>query len=275
MRSTFNCPPPFILGYPLTIRANKRTQICRRDLPAPHRLQAVRRFYPDHLPGESSAGGAKPTTPGGILTALGYLGTRGVQTTKHERGVWTAAGRAGGGNRADASSAQRLALQIGDFVMQCPRCRHENPPQANFCMECGTRFSLQCTKCGTELPAGARFCVECGQAVSPPASSGQPRYTSPESYTPKHLAEKILTSRSALEGERKQVTVLFADLKGSMELLADRDPEEARRLLDPVLERMMEAVHHYEGTVNQVMGDGIMALFGVNRFSACGAPAGP
>ena len=84
----------------------------------------------------------------------------------------------------------------------------------------------------------------------------------PESYTPKHLAEKILTSKAALEGERKQVTVLFADLKGSMELLADRDPEEARKLLDPVLERMMEAVHRYEGTVNQVMGDGIMALFG-------------
>ena len=84
----------------------------------------------------------------------------------------------------------------------------------------------------------------------------------PDSYTPKHLAEKILTSRSALEGERKQVTVLFADLKGSMELLADRDPEEARALLDPVLEHMMEAVHRYEGTVNQVMGDGIMALFG-------------
>jgi class 3 adenylate cyclase len=87
-------------------------------------------------------------------------------------------------------------------------------------------------------------------------------FTSPETYTPKHLAEKILTSRSALEGERKQVTVLFADLKGSMELLADRDPEEARKLLDPVVERMMEAVHHYEGTVNQVIGDGIMALFG-------------
>ncbi len=84
----------------------------------------------------------------------------------------------------------------------------------------------------------------------------------PDSYTPKHLAEKILTSKAALEGERKQVTVLFADLKGSMELLADRDPEEARKILDPVLERMMEAVHHYEGTVNQVMGDGIMALFG-------------
>ena len=84
----------------------------------------------------------------------------------------------------------------------------------------------------------------------------------PLSYTPSHLAEKILTSKIALEGERKQVTVLFADLKGSMELLADRDPEDARALLDPVLERMMAAVHRYEGTVNQVMGDGIMALFG-------------
>ncbi|HVQ48030.1 MAG TPA: adenylate/guanylate cyclase domain-containing protein, partial [Gemmatimonadales bacterium] len=92
--------------------------------------------------------------------------------------------------------------------------------------------------------------------------SGGPTFASPETYTPKHLAEKILTSKSALEGERKHVTVLFADLKGSMELLADRDPEEARKLLDPVLERMMEAVHRYEGTVNQVMGDGIMALFG-------------
>jgi class 3 adenylate cyclase/tetratricopeptide (TPR) repeat protein len=87
-------------------------------------------------------------------------------------------------------------------------------------------------------------------------------YGTPQSYTPRHLAEKILTSKAALEGERKQVTVLFADLKGSMELLADRDPEEARKLLDPVLEHMMEAVHRYEGTVNQVMGDGIMALFG-------------
>jgi len=84
----------------------------------------------------------------------------------------------------------------------------------------------------------------------------------PSSVPPRHLAEKILTSRSALEGERKQVTVLFADLKGSMALLADRDPEEARQFLDPVLERMMAAVHRYEGTVNQVMGDGIMALFG-------------
>jgi class 3 adenylate cyclase len=84
----------------------------------------------------------------------------------------------------------------------------------------------------------------------------------PVAYTPKDLAEKILTSKTALEGERKQVTVLFADLKGSMELLADRDPEDARKLVDPVLTLMMDAIHHYESTVNQVMGDGIMALFG-------------
>jgi class 3 adenylate cyclase len=89
-----------------------------------------------------------------------------------------------------------------------------------------------------------------------------PRFASPEQYTPPHLAERILTSKDALEGERKQVTVLFADVKDSMALLADRDPEEARRLLDPLLERMIEGVHQYEGTVNQVMGDGIMALFG-------------
>jgi class 3 adenylate cyclase/predicted ATPase len=88
------------------------------------------------------------------------------------------------------------------------------------------------------------------------------KFSSPETYTPKHLAEKILTSKSALEGERKQVTVLFADMKGSMELLADRDPEEARKLLDPVIEQMMEAVYRYEGTVSNLMGDGIMALFG-------------
>jgi class 3 adenylate cyclase/tetratricopeptide (TPR) repeat protein len=102
-----------------------------------------------------------------------------------------------------------------------------------------------------------------GEAASSPAPAAVAVPASaPLGYTPSYLAEKILTSRSALEGERKQVTVLFADLKGSMELLADRDPEEARQLLDPVLERLMAAVHRYEGTVNQVLGDGIMALFG-------------
>jgi len=88
----------------------------------------------------------------------------------------------------------------------------------------------------------------CGQCAAPLKGAPGPRFVSPEAYTPKHLAERIINSKAALEGERKQVTVLFADLKGSMELLADRDPEEARKLLDPVLEHMMEA-HRYEGTV--------------------------
>jgi len=146
--------------------------------------------------------------------------------------------------------------------MKCPRCQHENPPGSNFCLGCGTRLGATCRACGNDLPAGSRFCNKCGTPVSASESAGQARFASPESYIPKHLAERILTSKAALEGERKQVTVLFADLKGSMELLADRDPEEARKLLDPVLAHMMDAVHRYEGTVNQVMGDGIMALFG-------------
>jgi class 3 adenylate cyclase/tetratricopeptide (TPR) repeat protein len=145
--------------------------------------------------------------------------------------------------------------------MKCPRCQQENPAHARFCLGCGARLALACGSCGTELPGGARFCLQCGQAVAAGSAAASPP-PAPEAYTPKHLAEKILSSKAALEGERKQVTVLFADIKGSMELLADRDPEEARKILDPVLEHMMEAVHHYEGTVNQVMGDGIMALFG-------------
>ncbi|HSB77896.1 MAG TPA: adenylate/guanylate cyclase domain-containing protein [Candidatus Methylomirabilis sp.] len=149
--------------------------------------------------------------------------------------------------------------------MQCPRCQAQNPTDAVFCEECGARLEVPCSSCGEPNRLGAKFCKKCGQRLAPgglPGPVASRKLRSPETYTPKHLAEKILTSKGALEGERKQVTVLFADLKGSMELLADRDPEEARKLLDPVLERMMEAVHCYEGTVNQVMGDGIMALFG-------------
>src|SRR5436189_4154824 len=148
--------------------------------------------------------------------------------------------------------------------MKCRRCQAENREAARFCRECGATFAHVCSSCGADVEAGSKFCDGCGVLLAPPgaAGPGPARFAVPESYTPKHLAEKILTSRSALEGERKQVTVLFADLKGSMELLADRDPEEARKILDPVLERMMEAVHRYEGTVSQVMGDGIMALFG-------------
>ncbi len=150
-------------------------------------------------------------------------------------------------------------------MIACPRCQHQNPADAAFCQECGSRLEAPCPGCGGTNQLGAKFCKKCGQRLVQIGSTAEPpaaRLGDPKSYTPKHLAEKILTSKAALEGERKQVTVLFADLKGSMELLADRDPEEARKLLDPVLERMMEAVHRYEGTVNQVMGDGIMALFG-------------
>jgi class 3 adenylate cyclase/tetratricopeptide (TPR) repeat protein len=144
--------------------------------------------------------------------------------------------------------------------MRCPSCGFENPEGMKFCGQCASPLGRRCPQCGFDNPPGFAFCGQCATPLTeqPPASRPQ----SPLSYTPSHLVEKILTSKTALEGERKQVTVLFADLKGSMELLADRDPEEARQLLDPLLEHMMQAVHRYEGTVNQVMGDGIMALFG-------------
>jgi class 3 adenylate cyclase/tetratricopeptide (TPR) repeat protein len=152
--------------------------------------------------------------------------------------------------------------------MQCSRCAADNREGRRFCAKCGAPLARACPSCGFSNEPGEDFCGGCGTALTslpgpehalPIAAPAEP---APRAYTPEHLAERILTSRAALEGERKQVTVLFADLKGSMELLADRDPEDARRILDPVLERMMEAVHRYEGTVNQVMGDGIMALFG-------------
>ena len=97
--------------------------------------------------------------------------------------------------------------------MICPKCRQENPPQAKFCLECAAPLALRCAHCGTQLPQAAKFCFECAKPVTnqSPASAS---FTAPDSYTPKHLAERILTSKSALEGERKQVTVLFADLKG-------------------------------------------------------------
>jgi class 3 adenylate cyclase/tetratricopeptide (TPR) repeat protein len=140
--------------------------------------------------------------------------------------------------------------------MSCPRCRHANSPTARFCNNCGASLAGGCPACGHPNAPGSRYCNACGEALRPAPAAA------PDAYTPPHLAARILTFRATLQGERKQVTVLLADLKGSLELLADRDPEEARQLLDPILDRMMEAVHHYEGTVNQVMGDGIMALFG-------------
>src|SRR4029450_12177683 len=141
--------------------------------------------------------------------------------------------------------------------MQCSQCQAENKDDRRFCASCGTALLVPCAACGFINDAGSPFCGGCGAALSkgtPAARTPVVAYASPKAYTPAHLADRILGGRAALEGERKQVTVMFADLKGSMELLAERDPEEARLILDPVLERMMEAVHRYEGTVNQVMG---------------------
>jgi class 3 adenylate cyclase/tetratricopeptide (TPR) repeat protein len=146
--------------------------------------------------------------------------------------------------------------------MRCSQCGQDQPSNAKFCGSCGARMGLGCPACRAVSPLNSKFCLECGASLTGAAVPASAAAASPEAYTPKHLAEKIIATRNTIEGERKQVTVLFADLKGSTELLADRDAEEARRLVDAVLERMMEAVHCYEGTVNQVMGDGIMALFG-------------
>src|SRR5215471_4914305 len=149
--------------------------------------------------------------------------------------------------------------------MICQQCRSENSSNAVFCDQCGERLETACPKCSEPNRPGAKFCRNCGQLINltaapvPVTVTGVP---SPETYVPRHLAEKILASRPSLEGERKQVTVLFADIRGSTSLLEGLDPEEAQKLIDPVLRVMMEAVHRYEGTVNQVVGDGIMALFG-------------
>jgi class 3 adenylate cyclase/tetratricopeptide (TPR) repeat protein len=143
--------------------------------------------------------------------------------------------------------------------MKCSRCQADNRAGVKFCENCGAGLDLVCPRCGSVVLEDKRFCGACGATLAIPPLAA---YTSPHEYTPQYLAEQILRGRGSMEGERKQVTVLFADLRGSLELLADRDPEDAGRVLDPVLTRMIDAVHRYEGTVNQVMGDGIMALFG-------------
>ena len=142
--------------------------------------------------------------------------------------------------------------------MNCSSCGHENPDRAKFCLECGGAMGLPCQSCGTELPADARFCLECGSPTAAAAVAAR----GPLAYTPKHLVEKILHSKSALEGERKQVTVLFADVQGSMELQEEIDPEEWHRTMDGFFQILADGVHRFEGRINQYTGDGIMALFG-------------
>ena len=123
--------------------------------------------------------------------------------------------------------------------MQCPRCHAENREGRRFCGDCGLSLAQACPACGFLNEGSEKSCGGCGARAAGSTMSPETKYPSPESHTPKHLAQRILTSKAALEGERKQVTVRFADLKSSMELLADRDPEEARKLLDPVVEPMM------------------------------------
>src|SRR5713226_3963127 len=147
--------------------------------------------------------------------------------------------------------------------MICPRCQHENGAAAKFCEECASSLDPVCANCGTQISLTAKFCSHCGHSTRKSVAKFlSPRSLALKPQTPHHLTEKILTSKAELEGERKQVTVLFADITGSFELISGRDPETAQAILNPVLEQMIEAVHYYEGTVNRLLGDGIMAIFG-------------
>ncbi len=146
--------------------------------------------------------------------------------------------------------------------MRCANCQVENRPTRRFCAKCGAPLDIECIKCGFANKPGETFCGGCGADLGDATRPVVERYESPRSYTPTHLAEEVLAARVAIEGERKHVTVLFADLKGSFELIEGRDPEHVRAILDAAIESMMAAVHRYEGIVNKVQGDGIMALFG-------------
>ena len=145
--------------------------------------------------------------------------------------------------------------------MNCQHCGAEPPPGSAFCNACGGRLEVSCAACGNTPPPDSAFCNGCGanlEADAPPAAARRV----PRDYTPKHLADKILQSQSALEGERKQVSVLFADVKGSMDLAEQLGPELWHEVLDRFFQILAEGVHRFEGTVNQYTGDGIMALFG-------------
>jgi len=146
--------------------------------------------------------------------------------------------------------------------MKCPKCRHENPEDARFCNECGHKLELACPECGKVNPVGSRFCNGCGQDLRASKENLAADYAQPQSYTPKHLADKILTSRSSIEGERKLVTILFADVANFTSLSEKLDPEEVHQIMDGCFKILMDEIHNYEGTINQFTGDGVMALFG-------------
>src|SRR5213078_4375461 len=150
--------------------------------------------------------------------------------------------------------------------MRCPACRTENRPGARYCEECGVKLEAVCRQCGAPVSAGKKFCGECGAPLAAPApaatAGGAERFESPRAYTPAHLAERILKDRSALSGERKQVSVLFADVSGFTSISEQLDPEDVHALINRAFELMLAEIHRYEGTVNQFLGDGLMALFG-------------
>ncbi|MCK5351079.1 zinc ribbon domain-containing protein, partial [bacterium] len=146
--------------------------------------------------------------------------------------------------------------------MKCPKCQFENPINQKFCGKCGNPLESNCPQCGAKALSDGKFCIKCGHGLGKQTQAPPIEYTQPESYTPKFLAERILQTRCALEGERKQVTVLFADVKGSMHLTEQLDPEEWHHILDRFFQILADGVHRFEGTINQYTGDGIMALFG-------------
>jgi class 3 adenylate cyclase len=146
--------------------------------------------------------------------------------------------------------------------MKCPNCLRENPEESKFCLECGKKLELICPNCGKALPIGAKFCNECGHSLAGRKEEAPIDYDHPQSYTPKHLADKILTTRSSIEGERKLVTVFFADVANYTSVSDKLDPEEVHQIMDGAFKILMDEIHKYEGTINQFTGDGVMALFG-------------
>ena len=146
--------------------------------------------------------------------------------------------------------------------MKCSGCQTENPEQAKFCIECGSKLEFHCPGCGAVTPATGKFCMECGHKLKAEEPQKSVNYDQPHSYTPKHLADKILTHRSAIEGERKLVTVLFADVANFTAMSEKLDPEEVHQIMDGCFKILMDEIHRCEGTINQFTGDGVMALFG-------------
>src|SRR3989441_5606573 len=155
---------------------------------------------------------------------------------------------------------RRTAGGCFDIPMRCSRCQHDNPPGLKFCGECGTPLMRACPSCGAANTPTQKFCGECGTGLAATPTLGEARV--PESYTPRHLAEKILASRTAIEGERKPVTVLFCDIVSSTALAEALGPEGMHALLNGFFETALAEVHRYQGTINQFLGDGFMALFG-------------